>query len=249
MVRTLATIVFLALAVLVVMPWLVLYTWISHDAGPMYSLAMRALHVANRIARIRVRVEGLANVPATTCVFASNHVSNIDPITLVPAIPRRVALLAKKEVFRIPILSKALLQAHFIPVDREDREAAAASVNLGVKYLSEGLSFLVYPEGTRSRDGRLKPFKKGTFVMAIEAGVPVVPVSLAGTEKLMRKGSWIIRPGDITVRFGPAVDSRSYSFEQRSELLARVHELVAAGLPANQQPLTDSREPSHGESR
>ncbi|MGB6265769.1 MAG: lysophospholipid acyltransferase family protein [Candidatus Acidiferrales bacterium] len=244
MFRTIATILFLAIAILLVMPWLVLYTWITRNPDPMYSLAMRVLHIANRIAGIRVRVEGLANIPPATCIFASNHASNIDPIALVPAVPRRVALLAKKQVFRIPILATALLQAHFVPVDREDREAAAASVDRAVKYLSEGLSFCVYPEGTRSRDGRVKPFKRGTFVMAIQAGVPVVPVSLAGTQNLMRKGSWFIQPGEIVVRFGPAVDSRAYSLDRRSELLARVHEIVAAGLPPDQQPLPEPDRPA-----
>ena len=95
----------------------------------------------------------------------------------------------------------------------------------------------VYPEGTRSPDGRLRPFKKGAFVMAIQAGVPVVPVSIAGAQTLLRKGDWRLHPGEVTVRFGPAVDASNYAMERRSELLARVESLVAAGLPEDQQPL------------
>jgi 1-acyl-sn-glycerol-3-phosphate acyltransferase len=156
----------------------------------------------------------------------------------VPNIPRRVALLAKKEVFSVPILSKALHLARLVPVDRADREAAAESVDIAVEYLKEGLSFLVYPEGTRSPDGHLLPFKKGTFVMAIRAGVPVVPVSLAGTQRLMRKGDWTLHPGEVIVRYGPPVDASEYSPDQRDLLRQRVQDLVTAGLPEDQKPVT-----------
>jgi len=126
--------------------------------------------------------------------------------------------------------------AGFVPVERENREAAAGSVDEALKYLKEGLSFAVYPEGTRSRDGRMLPFKKGTFLMAVRAKVPVVPVSIVGAQDLMRKGEWAVRPGDVTIRFGPAVDASVYTVEQRAILLARVEELVAEGLPEDQKP-------------
>ena len=128
--------------------------------------------------------------------------------------------------------------AKFVPVDRADKEAAVASVNVALGVLKEGLSLAVYPEGTRSPDGRLKPFKKGTFALAIEAGVPIVPVSISGAQHLMRKGEWTMRPGEIVVRFGPSVDASQYTMERRMELLERVEELVAAGLPEDQQPLS-----------
>ena len=139
---------------------------------------------------------------------ASAYSLPITPQTSIPSlwcrnIPRRVALLAKKEVFRIPNPQQSLRLAKLVPVDRSDKEAAAESVDIAVEYLKEGLSFLVFPEGTRSRDGRLLPFKKGTFLMAIRAGAWVVPVSLAGTQRLMRKGDWTIHPGEVVVRYGP----------------------------------------------
>jgi 1-acyl-sn-glycerol-3-phosphate acyltransferase len=127
--------------------------------------------------------------------------------------------------------------AKFIPIDRADKEAAAASVDIALGVLKAGLSLAVYPEGTRSPDGRLKPFKKGTFAIAIEAGVPIVPVSISGAQHLMRKGEWIMRPGEIVVSFGPSVDASQYTMDRRMELLARVEELVATGLPEDQQPL------------
>jgi 1-acyl-sn-glycerol-3-phosphate acyltransferase len=236
MIRTIMVLTFVALALIFVQPLLILWTLLTGDADFMYWTFIGALRIVLRLAGIRVRVEGLENIPSGVCVFASNHASNLDPVALVPNIPRRVALLAKKEVFRIPILSKALRQAKLIPVDRADKEAAAESVEIAVKYMKEGLSFCVYPEGTRSRDGRLLPFKKGTFLMAIRGDAWVVPVSLAGTQRLMRKGDWTIHPGEVVVRYGTPVNATEYTEDHRDQLRQRVQGLVAAGLPDEQKP-------------
>jgi 1-acyl-sn-glycerol-3-phosphate acyltransferase len=240
MIRTIIVLLYFSLAVLLVLPLLVLWTLITGDPNFMYNRFQGGLRVGLRVAGIHVHVEGLENIPAGVCIFASNHASNLDPVALTPNIPRRISLLAKKEVFKIPVLSKAIRLAHLVPVDRGDSEAAVESVDLAIKYLKEGLSFCVYPEGTRSRDGRLLPFKRGTFVMAIRAGVPVVPVSLAGTQELMRKGDWRIYPGEVVVKFGPAVDASQYKIEQREELRQLVQSVVAAGLPEDQKPLPDA---------
>ena len=238
MIRTIAVVLFLALALLLVMPLFILWTLLTGTADLMYEVAMKTVRASLRIAKIRVRVEGLENIPPSVCIFAANHISNVDPIAFVPAIPRRVSVLLKSELFRIPILSTAMRLAKFVPVDRADKEAAVASVNVALGVLKGGLSLAVYPEGTRSPDGRLRPFKKGTFALAIEAGVPIVPVSISGAQHLMRKGEWTMRPGEIVVRFGPPVDASQYRMERRMELLAHVEELVAAGLPEDQQPLS-----------
>ncbi len=241
MIRTIGVVLFFAFAIIFVMPFLILRSFITGSADFMYEVAMWVVRAALRIAKIRVRVEGVENIPAGVCVFAANHISNVDPLAFVPAIPRRVSLLVKKELFRIPIFSTAMRQAKFVPVDRSNREAAASSVEQAVRTLKEGLSFAVYPEGTRSPDGRLRPFKKGTFVMAIQAGVPVVPVSISGAQHLLRKGEWTMRPGEILVRFGAPVDGAEYTMERRAEMLARVQAIVAAGLPEDQKPVARSR--------
>lgn len=239
MIRTLAVVLFLGFALIFVMPFFIVWTFLTGSADLMYDVAMKTVRASLPIAKIKVRVEGLENIPPGVCIFAANHISNVDPLAFVPSIPRRVSILVKSELFRIPILSKAMRLAKFVPVDREDKEAAAASVDEAVQILKKGFSFAVYPEGTRSPDGRLRPFKKGTFVMAIEAGAPIVPVSISGAQHLMRKGEWTMRPGEVVVRFGPAVDASQYTMERRAELLARVEELVAAGLPEDQQPIRD----------
>jgi 1-acyl-sn-glycerol-3-phosphate acyltransferase len=207
---------------------------------------MKAVRAGNRVFGIHVHVEGLENIPPGACMFVSNHVSNVDAIAFIPSIPRRVAILIKQELLRIPILAAGMRLAEFVPVDRSDREGAAASVELAVKRLKEGVSFAIFAEGTRSADGRLRPFKRGGFTIAIDAGTPIVPVSIAGTQRLLPKGAWKVRSGDVVVRYGPAVDSSSYSIDRRGELLARVQSLVAAGLPPEQQPLEDSPQSGPG---
>jgi 1-acyl-sn-glycerol-3-phosphate acyltransferase len=242
MIRTIAVVLFLAFGLLLVMPFFILWTLLTGTADIMYEFAMKTVRASLRIAKIKVRVEGLENIPPGVCIFAANHISNVDPLAFVPAIPRRVSVLLKSELFRIPILSTAMRLAKFVPVDRADKEAAVASVDVALGVLKEGLSLAVYPEGTRSPDGRLKPFKKGTFALAIEAGVPIVPVSISGAQHLMRKGEWTMRPGEIVVRFGPSADASQYTMERRMQLLSRVEELVAVGLPEDQQPLPASGE-------
>lgn len=240
MIRTLLLALFFALAIILALPWLILWSVIVGNADLMYGLAMKVVRLGNRVAGIRVRVEGLENIPPGACVFISNHVSNADALAFIPAIPRRVAILIKQELFRVPILSTGMRRAQFIPVDRSDREAAVASIDVAVRTLKEGLSFAIFAEGTRSADGHMRPFKRGAFTVAILAGAPVVPVAISGTWALLKKGAWIISPGEAVVRFGPAVDASSYTMARRGELLARVQALVAEGLPPDQQPVAFS---------
>jgi 1-acyl-sn-glycerol-3-phosphate acyltransferase len=243
MIRSIIAAVLLGLAIILVLPWLILWSLLSGTQDLMYRASMKAVDSVLRIVGVRVRVEGLENIPGGTCIFAANHVSNIDPLAFAPHIPRRVSLLLKKELFRIPILSYSMRLAKFISVDRASRQGAADSLKQSLRFLEEGLSFAVYPEGTRSPDGRLRVFKRGAFVMAIQAGVPIVPVSIVGAQKIMPRGEWAIHPGEIVIRFSPAVDPSRYTVRTLSELLARVHAEVAAGLPSDQQPVVPASEP------
>ena len=237
MIRSILLSLYLGLGVLLLLPWLILWSVITGKPDLMYSLAMKIVRAGNRIFGIRVHVDGLENIPRTgACVFIANHVSNLDPLAFIPTIPSRVAIMIKQELMKIPILATGMRAAQFVPVNRSDREAAAASVALAVKELKEGTSFVIFAEGTRSPDGRLRPFKRGGFTMAIEAGVPVVPVSIAGTQRLQPRGEWKVRSADVAIRYGPAVDASSYTMDRREDLLERVHSLVAAGLPPEQQP-------------
>lgn len=238
MIRSLILFAYFGLALVFIMPWFILWSLITGNPGAMYNMCMHAVRFGLKLIGVRVRIEGIENIPSAVCIFAANHISTIDPLAFIPAIPRRVAILLKKELFRIPFLGPAMRLAGFVAVDRADREAAVGSIDLAVERLKQGTSFAVYPEGTRSPDGRLRPFKKGTFLMAIQAGVPIVPVSIAGAQKIMPKGARAINEGDVIVRFGPPVNAAEYTVEGRGDLLARVQSLVAAGLPPDQQPLS-----------
>ncbi len=236
MIRSIFLFAFLAVAIVLVLPWLILWTLITKNPDPMYSTAMAAIRLLMRAIGVRTHIEGLENVPPRVCIFAANHISAIDPMAFIPAIPRRVAILVKQELFRIPLLGSAMKAAYFVPVNRSDRDAAAASLDLSIERLKQGTSFAIYPEGTRSPDGRLRPLKKGAFIMAVGAAVPIVPVSIAGAQRIMQKGSWKIRSGDITVRFGPPIDGAEYTAETRDTLRERIEASIAAGLPDEQRP-------------
>lgn len=237
MIRTITLVTYFLLALILVLPWFILWSWLTGNPDAMYFTAMRAVRFGNRIAGIRVRIEGFDKIPPGVSIFAANHISNVDPLAFVPAIPRRVSILVKRELFRVPILAAAMRAAQFIPVDRADPDAAAASVDRAIEYLNQGLSFAIYPEGTRSRDGRLRPFKRGAFVMAIQSGTPIVPVAISGAQHLMRKGDWTLHPGKVVVEFCEPIDASEHTMERRGDLLARVEAAIAAKLPADQQPL------------
>lgn len=237
MIRTLFAALFLTLYIVVVGPPILLYTLVSGHVDLLYRMGVGGVLFVVRAVGIRIRVEGLENVPAGVCIFVANHTSSADAPAVVGSIPRRVAILVKESLFRIPIVGQAFRLAHFVPVDRADREGAMASIDTAVEALHGGTSFLIYPEGTRSDDGRLQAFKKGAFVMAIKAGVPIVPMACSGAHRIMGKRSLIIHPGEILVRFQPPIDASEYTFEQRDELNARVRASLAEALPGDQRPL------------
>jgi 1-acyl-sn-glycerol-3-phosphate acyltransferase len=186
---------------------------------------------------VRVRVVGKERIPPGVCLFAANHTSSADAPAVVGAIPRRIAILLKESLFRYPIVGQAFQLARFIPVNRRERDSALESLEKATVELRAGQSFLIYPEGTRSPDGRLQEFKKGAVVMAIKAGVPIVPMACSGAHRVMEKRSLKIYPGEILVEFLDPIDASEYTFEQRDALNQRLHDALAAGLPPDQRPL------------
>lgn len=230
MIRTIVGITFLSLFTIFVGLPVIAYSALTGTSDVLYRWGRWGIGASMRLAGVRVRTEGVENIPQGVCVFAANHVSNLDPPAALIGVPRRISFLAKKEVFSVPIVRTALRLGKIVPVDREHTEAAIASIDHAVGILREGISFFVFPEGTRSRDGNLRAFKKGTFVMAIQAGAPVVPVSILGSRERMQKGSLTTVPGEILLRFGAPIDSKQYGVEERKELLDRVRAAVATGL-------------------
>jgi 1-acyl-sn-glycerol-3-phosphate acyltransferase len=241
MLRSSFALIFLGLYILVMGPLLMLHCLVTGSADLMFKVAVAGARFAMVICGIKVKAEGLENIPPEVCIFVANHTSNFDPPVVVCSIPRRVALLGKKEVFRVPILGTVLKMAGFISVDRAHHEAAIASVDQALKHLNHGVSYLIYPEGTRSSDGRLRPFKKGSFVMAIRAQVPIVPVSVVGAHNVLKKGEFSVHPGSVAVIFHPPVAVAECTMAERGDLAVRVQSIVASGLPTDQQPLAHTK--------
>jgi 1-acyl-sn-glycerol-3-phosphate acyltransferase len=175
----------------------------------------------------RVHVSGLERLDRrATYVFIANHQSNLDPPILFAYLHRNIGALAKKELARIPILGQGMPLAHVIPVDRGNHERAMESTRRGAEALRRGHDLMAFPEGTRTVDGRIKPFKKGVFFMAIEAGVAVAPVVINDTRLVMRKGTPACFPGDVFVEVLPPVSTTNYNRENIDELLNHVRELI-----------------------
>jgi 1-acyl-sn-glycerol-3-phosphate acyltransferase len=237
MLRTLFIAIFLSLYILIVGPPYLLYTLITKNGDPLYRAGLGGVLFFVRAVGVKIKVIGAERIPQEPCLFAANHTSSADAPAVVGAIPRRIAVLLKKSLFNWPIVGQAFRSVNFIPVEREMRESAMASVEKAAEAMRAGQSFLIYPEGTRSPDGRLQDFKKGAVVLAIKASAPIVPTVCSGAQKIMAKRSLVIHPGEIVVEFLDPIDASEYTWEQRDELNKRVHDAMAAALPPDQKPI------------
>lgn len=173
--------------------------------------------------RIHVTVKGFSNIdPDKPYIFMPNHMSNFDIPVLLAHLKVQFRWLAKAELFRIPLFGFAMKRAGYISIDRSNRKSAFESLARAAQIIRNGRSVLIFPEGTRSKDQSIKPFKKGGFVLAVESGVPIVPVIIHGTWRIMSKNGLMIRPGDVTVEILEPIETGNYSRATKDELLERV---------------------------
>ena len=212
---------------IVCIPWAML----TGNALPLYNLSQLVVRIGYRLIGVRIVATGQQNVPAkTACIFMANHISNLDPPALLPRIPGRTSAFLKSSLMKVPVFGTALKLGEFIPVSRDGSAAGAQeSVAAARRALEKGLHITTFVEGTRSPDGRMLPFKKGPFYLAMQAGAPCIPVSIYGTEALMAKGSNRIRPGVAHIVFHPPIYPATYA--SREELMAAVRAAIASGLP------------------
>lgn len=181
-----------------------------------------------RVAGIRLKVEGLENIdPKRQYVFIVNHQSNIDIPVLVQALPEfQLRWLAKKELLRVPFLGWAMWATKHVTVDRSDPQDAVKSLARAKERLDAGISLVIYPEGTRSRDGRLQRFKKGGFLLAVQANTPIVPITVNGSAKLLPAGAWRLRPGAIDITIDKPVSVEGFRPGNLRLLVNQVHATI-----------------------
>ena len=234
MIRTIVMLTFwgvaLPVAALVCFPW----TFITGDIGFLYKVCMWGASAGVHLAGVRVQTIGLDKLdPGRSYIFMSNHVSNIDPPLLLPLIPRRTSVMAKKELFGYPLLGKVMRLGSLVPVDRGNRDAGIAAVRAAAQVIRKGINMTIYIEGQRSFDGKLLAFKKGPFYLAMECSVPVVPITIAGTHYAMPKRRFAIKPGPVKVIFHEPIEPRN--FGTRDCLMERVRRIIDSGLPEQYQ--------------
>jgi 1-acyl-sn-glycerol-3-phosphate acyltransferase len=202
----------------------------------LYQLAIVAVRLALAIVGIRYEVEGEEHIDgARATVYCVNHASNLEPPVLFLVLSRiapRLQILYKAELHKLPILAWGFDFVGFVPIERGNREQSSKAIDKATEQLRQGNSFLVFPEGTRSRTGELLPFKKGAFVLAIRAQVAIVPIAITGARAAMRKGSFIIRPITVRVKLGPPVLTAGVGLDGRDALIADVRGRVQGLLHA-----------------
>ncbi len=186
----------------------------------------------------KVRVEGVEHLdPEQTYIFVGNHCSQFDIYAFQGYFPHDFRWIAKKELFRIPLFGWVMRETDYIPIDRSHGRRALKSLNEAAQRIREGISVLIFPEGTRSPDGTLQPFKSGAIMLAIKAGVPVVPLGFNGTHQVLPKGKLLARAGEIVIRVGRPIPTAEYKMRDKQALAAQLHDRVAelldpAHLPA-----------------
>ena len=189
----------------------------------LYILGHGGVRLALALSGIRYRLAGAEHLPHDrAAVYCANHQSNVDPPLLFTALHPRMHVLYKAELDRMPILARAFRMGGFIPVNRNNKEDAMRSIDAGVASIREGHSFLIFPEGTRSKTEELLPFKKGGFIMAIKAQAPIVPVAIHGGREAMRRGSRIVRPVTVNIRVGEPIETAGMTLEDRDRLIEAV---------------------------
>ncbi len=206
-------------------------SFFTRTGNPVHKVARMWARSIMFASRIKVTVNGLANIdPTQSYVYMSNHQSNFDIPVLLAYLPVQFRWLAKAELFKIPIFGRAMRGAGYIKIDRYNQESAFESINEAARKMKNGVSAMIFPEGTRSRDGNIRSFKKGGFVMAVNAGVPIVPIVLKGTWTIMDKSSLRINTGEVSLNILAPIATTGYTRETKDDLIKSVRAVIREGF-------------------
>ena len=230
-VRSAATYLAVSVYVLFAAPIGMLLAAIFRWKGILYILGHGGVRLGLALCGIRVRMAGAEHIPRDrAAVYCANHQSNVDPPILFDTLHPRMHIVYKAEIDAIPLLARAFRHGGFVPIDRRNKEAAMRSLDAGARSIQDGNSFLIFPEGTRSKTAEMLPFKKGGFLMALKAQAPIVPVAIQGGRDAMRRGSRIIRPVTVSIRVGAPIETVGMQASDRDALIAQVRARIEALL-------------------
>lgn len=218
--------------------------WVRRDPWKAQQFPRWWGRVICKLSGVSVRLEGLENLdPNATYVYAGNHASQFDIFAFQGYFPYDFRWMAKKELFRLPAFGRAMRKIGYIPVDRSNSREAMRSLDAAAARIAAGKSVLIFPEGTRSADGRLGDFKGGAVLLAIKAGAPVVPLGFNGSHQILPKGKWLPDSGEIVIRFGRPIETRGLKSKDKQKLADDLRLAVADLLDEAHRPLPE-RNPS-----
>ena len=227
MIRTAFIILWVVVATAVLGIAAIVVSFFTRTGNPVHIIARIWARSILTVSRVPVRVSGLSNIePGQSYIYMANHQSNFDIPVLLGYLPVQFRWLAKAELFKIPVFGRAMLGAGYVKIDRFDQQSAFKSIDEAAQRMKNGVSVMIFPEGTRSRDGNIRPFKKGGFVMAVDSGIPIVPVILKGTRSIMAKSSLQIKRGAVEMQIARPIHTAGYSRETKEDLMGKVRTVI-----------------------
>ncbi len=220
---------------------LVIITYLFDRSGRMgHGVARLWAKVIVRVSGVKVKIEGLEHVRGEgPYLFMSNHQGAYDIFALEGHLPFHFKWLAKRELFSIPVLGWAMAAAGYISIDREGTRKTVEAMNEAARKIREGMSVVIFPEGSRSPDGSIQPFKKGGFTLAIKSKVPIIPVSIIGSREIMPKGKLTAGSGEIRIRIGHSIETQNYSLKDRKVLMEKVRQTISKNFKLISGKLTE----------
>ena len=228
MIRTVFVIVWVVLETFVMATVAIVTSFFARSKDPVHKVAILWAKWILFASRIKVTVNGLSNIdPSKSYIYMCNHQSNFDIPVLLGCLPVQFRWLAKAELFKVPIFGRSMRSAGYISIDRFNQTSAFESISEAAERIKGGVSVMIFPEGTRSIDGKIRPFKKGGFVLAVDAKVPIIPVVLHGTRSIMPKGRLRINHGHVVMDILAPVDTTGYTRESKDELIEQVRNIIS----------------------